>query len=267
MSNWSGQAVKIPRNIFAQAKDTPELKRPGIYLLLGQDIENPDDKLVYIGEANILTERIVQHLRGNDKSFVETIICFSSKDENLTVSHTKYLEQKIIAHIGASSEYRLINRKEGSFINLPRMVQDEMDTYFDYMKIVLPTLGYTVLHDLRLIRSDVKNFDELFYLEIGKIKATAKLTSNGFEIQPGSMLNTKITPSLSGSYHNLRNTLIEKGIVALKDNRLEFLLEYEFSSSSTAAAVIAGYSINGRVAWKNSSGKTLKQIEEEQMSI
>jgi len=34
-----------------------------------------------------------------------------------------------------------------------------------------------------------------------------------------------------------------------------------FSSSSAAAAVIVGYSVNGRRTWKNEDGKTISQIE------
>lgn len=267
MSNWTGQAIKIPRNLFAGTKDIPELARPGIYFLFGQDEENPDDKIVYIGEANKLAERITQHLRDGDKSFAETIICFSSKDENLTVSHTKYLEQKTISQISKSGEYRMKNRKEGNSVNLPRMVQDEMDTYFDNMKIILPTLGYSVLHlgfNGSLISKNSKN--ELLQLEISEFKAKAKLTSNGLEVQKGSQMNPKETQSLSGSYSNQRKTLVEKEIVVKKDNKLEFTESFEFPSPSTAAAIILGYSINGRTAWKDKYGKTLKEIEEDEIT-
>ena len=120
MSNWTGQAIKLPRNLFADAKDISELNKPGIYFLFGSKDENPEDKLVYIGEANKLIERISQQLRDDDKSFAETIICFCSKDENLTVSHTKYLEQKIISQVSKSTQYSLVNKKEGNSINLPQ---------------------------------------------------------------------------------------------------------------------------------------------------
>jgi len=266
MSNWTGQAIKIPRNLFPSAKDYNELKRPGIYFLIGQDEVNPDDKLVYVGEANNLSERIVQHLRDNDKSFAEIIICLSSKDENLTVSHTKYLEQKTISKLGSSNEFRLINRKEGSMINLPRMVQDEMDTYFDNMKVLLPTLGYNLLHIETKIKDEDLTSQENLKLEIGGFKATAKLTSNGIEVIKGSEMNIKETPSLSGSYSNLRKTLQDKKIVEVKNGKLFFADNYEFPSSSTAAAIILGYSINGRTAWKNSFGKTLKEIEEQKIN-
>ncbi len=262
MSNWTGQVIKIPRNLFADNKDIDELKRPGIYFLLGQDTENPDDKMVYVGEANNLSERIIQHLRDSEKTFAETIICFSSKDENLTVSHTKYLEMKTIKHISKSSEFRLTNKKVGAAINLPKMVQDEMDDYFDNMKVILPTLGYSVLHQTK----ESTKKAEIFQLEVSEFKATGVLTSNGIDVQKGSEMNKKETNSLSGSYSNLRKTLREKGIVEEQNGKMVFIQNYEFSSSSTAAAIILGYSVNGRVTWKDKFGKTLKEYEEEKIS-
>lgn len=262
MSNWTGQAIKIPRNLFADNKGISELLRPGIYFLLGQNTDNPDDKMVYIGEANNLSERIIQHLRDSDKAFAETIICFSSKDENLTVSHTKYLELKIIRHISSSSEFRLTNKKDGNSINLPKMVQDEMDDYFDNMKVILPTLGYSVLHQSKVTSKKA----EVFYLEVSGYKAIGVLTSNGIEVQKGSEMKKEETPSLSGSYSNLRKTIQEKRIVENKFGKLVFIENYEFTSPSTAAAIILGYSVNGRVTWKDKVGKTLKEFEEERIN-
>ena len=268
MSNWSGQAIKIPRNLFAESKGLIELQRPGLYFLIGQDVDNPDDKIVYVGEANHLAERIAQHLRDVDKSFAETIVCFCSKDENLTVSHTKYLEQRTILHLSKSSEYRLLNKKEGSLINLPKMVQDEMDTYFDNMRVLLPTLGYSILHLDNKVKSGSGSIQaDTYYLEIGGFKAIANLTSNGIEVEKGSQMKIDETPSISGSYSNLRKTLREKGIVSQNDGKLIFTQNYEFPSPSTAAAIILGYSINGRTAWKNKKGKTLKELEEEQINV
>jgi len=267
MSNWSGQAIKIPRNLFAGSKSLHELQRPGLYLLLGQNVENPDDKLVYVGEVNNLFERVTQQLRDNDKSFAETIVCFCSKDENLTVSHTKYLEQKTISYLSRSSEYRITNRKDGSLINLPRMVQDEMDTFFDNMRIILPTLGYSILHiDNTVALGRANSQTNTFYLDIGGYKAIGKLTSNGIEVEKGSEMKLEETPSISGSYSNLRRTLIEKGIAINQNEKYVFTENYEFSSPSTAAAIILGYSVNGRTAWRNKAGKTIKELEEEQIN-
>lgn len=264
LSNWSGQAIKIPRNLFSEAKTMPELQRPGLYLLFGQDIENPEDKKVYIGEANILFDRISQHLRDADKAFAETIICFSSKDEILTVSHTKYLEQKVIGHALNNNDYTVINRKEGNRINLSRMVQDEMDAYYENMQIILPTLGYPLLHH-SISKGHGNNSirDQNYFLNISKIKAEASLTSNGIQVLVGSKMSLNIQPSLSPSYTALRNSLIEKGILSQQAGEYVFIQAYEFKSPSTAASALLGYSINGRTAWKNKQGKSLKEVEEE----
>jgi hypothetical protein len=266
MSNWSGQAIKVPRNLFAEAKSMQELQRPGLYLLLGANIDNPEDKMVYVGEANNLAQRISQHLSDTDKAFAETIVCFCSKDENLTVSHTKYLEQKTISYISRSAEFTMTNRKEGSVINLPRMVADEMETYFDNMRVILPTLGFAILHQSDKLVGEYQKADT-FFLSMANLKAQAVLTSNGIKVMPGSDMKKEETPALAGTYSNLRKTLQEKGIVVLENDKLVFKEEYEFSSPSTAAATLLGYSVNGRVTWKNKIGKTLKELEEEKIAF
>ncbi|WP_312791677.1 DUF4357 domain-containing protein [Sphingobacterium sp.] len=142
------------------------------------------------------------------------------------------------------------------------MVRDEMDTYFDNMQIVLPTLGYSVLtHNDRLDKKSHLPSVE-YSLSMSGVTAKAVLTSNGIEVLKGSEMSKKQYKALSGTYGNLRSTLIEKGIVILKDGKNIFNENYEFSSPSTAGAVIVGYSVNGRTAWKDKNGVTIKENEE-----
>ena len=47
------------------------------------------------------------------------------------------------------------------------------------------------------------------------------------------------------------------------DDSYRFTQDYSFSSPSTAAAVAMGRSANGRIEWKDKSGKALKAIQEE----
>ena len=57
-----------------------------------------------------------------------------------------------------------------------------------------------------------------------------------------------------------RQALIDKGII---DEALVFQQDYLFSSPSLSAGIVVGYSINGRIAWKNKKGVTLKELESE----
>lgn len=267
VSNWTGQAIKIPRNAFFDTKEFQELNRPGVYYLIGNNSENPDETLIYIGEANHLYDRIIAHMRDDSKSFFELIIAFSSKDDNMTVSHTKYLEAKILAEVFEKSGYKLINKKDGNRISLPQMVKDEMDTYFDSMKILLPTLGIDLFKPVVKEQNQcLTGKEEKLVLEVGGIKAHATLITNGLLVLQGSLMKPTVTPALAPTYLKIRNDLIEKGYVKQHTKGLEFLQDYEFTSPSQAGAVILGYSVNGRVFWKNSRGKTLKEIEEEKLN-
>jgi len=266
VSNWTGQAIRIPRNDFFDSKELPELNRPGVYFLIGPNTEKPEETFIYIGEANHLFERIAYHMRDADKSFCELIIAFSSKDDNMTVSHTKYLETKILEVIFEKSGFTIINKKDGNRISLPAMVRDEMDTYLDNMKILLPTMGFDLFKPVLKERSQsLTQQDEKLFLESKEINAQAKLTSNGILVLQGSLMKGAAVESLAALYASIRKDLTEKGYVKSTAKGLEFLQDYEFSSPSQAAAVILGYSINGRTAWKNKSGKTLKTLEEEKI--
>jgi hypothetical protein len=60
LSNWTGKAYKIPRIIVKDCTDRPDLNNPGVYLLFGKDETGKD--LIYIGEAESVYRRLIQHL-------------------------------------------------------------------------------------------------------------------------------------------------------------------------------------------------------------
>jgi len=268
VSNWTGQAVKIPRNAFFETKEFPELNRPGIYYLIGSNDEKPEETLIYIGEANHLFDRITYHMKDADKSFFELIIAFSSKDDNMTVSHTKYLEAKILEEIFEKSGYKVVNKKDGNSVSLPQMVRDEMDTYFDNMKILLPTMGFDLFKPaLKEQIQSLTEQGEKVFLAVGDIKAQAKLAPSGLLVLRGSSMKAAAAPALAATYLKIRNDLIEKGYVRSTAKDLEFIQDYEFSSPSQAGSVILGYSVNGRIFWKDKDGLTLKDIEDVKAKI
>ena len=60
---------------------------------------------------------------------------------------------------------------------------------------------------------------------------------------------------------NAREQLLKDGVLVHAEGHLVFTKNHEFSSPSAAAAVVHGGTANGRTAWKDVSGKTLKQLE------
>lgn len=76
-----------------------------------------------------------------------------------------------------------------------------------------------------------------------------------FVVKKGSRIAPEITEGLPQGYINLRNNLISTGIISGNI----FISDYQFDSSSAAAAVVLGRSANGRKEWTKLDGRSIVQ--------
>jgi len=88
------QAIAFRRNKLGEVRKTfPEIERPGVYILIGEDENEPDRQLAYIGESEAIGDRLATHnsnKAGRDsKEFWTDTVVLISKDENLTKSHAR----------------------------------------------------------------------------------------------------------------------------------------------------------------------------------
>jgi len=84
------QAIAFRRNKLGEVRKTfPEIERPGVYILIGEDENEPDRQLAYIGESEAIGDRLATHnsnKAGRDvKEFWTDTVVLISKDENLTI--------------------------------------------------------------------------------------------------------------------------------------------------------------------------------------
>src|SRR5687767_11665869 len=86
--NWTGQAIAAPRVRVPELATWSEAKRPGVYFLFGI-AEDSGKPLAYIGEGENVYDRLQNHL--GSKDYWNEVLLFSSKDENLTKAHVRYL--------------------------------------------------------------------------------------------------------------------------------------------------------------------------------
>ena len=135
-----------------------------------------------------------------------------------------------------------------------------MEEFIDNVKILINTLGYKVLDPL-IQRDDtvaVIEEEELF-ISIGSTSAKGRVTSEGFVVLKGSVVNEKTAvKSLSPNMKRMREKLFA-------EKKVEYLTTVEdilFSSSSAAADFILGYSASGPRTWKTKDGRTLKDLED-----
>ncbi len=260
LSSWTGQCIKIPRNLLDRAQSRAEVNCMGIYLLFGISEDNPDERIVYVGEADNVYRRLIQHTNDEDKLFWNEAIVFTSKDNFLTKGHVKYLEHELIVMAKKNSVYTVNNKNSATKSALPEMVVCDVEAYLDNIKIILPALGYDLLTEAyHRNKEDTK----IYYFEQSGVNAKGISTNTGFTVLKGSEVSSTVKDSLSIGYKNRRDILFDKKIIKPVNGKLVFTKDYDFSSPSTAAALIVGYAINGRQYWKDANGKSLKDNEEE----
>lgn len=282
--NWTGQAIACPRTRFPELRGWAEAKRPGIYFLFGQDDESGQDS-VYIGEAEVVFDRLCSHI--SSKDFWTELVAFTSKDDNLTKAHVRYLESRLVVLANNAGRYAIENSASPQLPSLPRADRDAMEEFIGGIQTLLGVLGHRVLEPLieralapttfkpesspqpatqtefepatNLTVSTTQS--QIFQLRASNLVATAVRTDEGLVVLANSEAAPVVLNSLSVGYRELRERLISLGVLVESGSKLKFAKDQLFRSPSQAAAVIVGYSINGRDNWKTPNGVSFTDFE------
>ena len=268
LSNWNGKAIKIPRIEVAACK-REDITQAGVYFLFCK--EDDDSNSVYIGEAENVKERLMQHLRDynseKEKYYWSTAIIFIGRDLNKAL--IRYLENRFVEIARELKRYLVLTKNTYRNTVMKESQIAAMEEFIENVKVLLGALGFKVLEPLdkpdksKNDRSDKEQNKELkLHLErtikdVGKIEADGIRTSEGFVVLQGSHVSPIDDDTISTSLKEQRKKAnIESGI--LKEDIL-------FSSPSYAAMFVIGKSANGLTSWKTSDGRSLKDIESSEM--
>lgn len=260
ISNWSGKAIAAPRSDLDHFLVRAELAKPGVYFLLGTDSQD-GEPLAYIGEAEVVAERIKQH---RSKDYWNSVITFVSKDENLTKAHIRYLEGRLIGLAQSIGRYKVANAN-GSGAHLPESDQQDMEVFLERIAQLLPVLGSELLTAIAPLAKDTSPA-QILYCSMKGAQAQGLRSPNGFVVLKGSTAVEKERDStkLQGPWIlTLRDKLRKEGVLVHENGFLSFARDVEFASPSAAAAVIYGGTAPGPVAWKDANGRTLKELDDE----
>jgi hypothetical protein len=266
LSNWTGKAYRIPRGKVKDCSDREDLRSTTVYLLFGKPETSTDKAKVYIGEAENAYTRLVTHV--SEKEFWNEAVVFISKDENLNKAHIKYLEARLFEIANVASRYEVKNNNIPTKSSISESDKAEMEEFIEYIKILINTLGFKVFEPLIKQELVSNNNDEQLYINATRgASAKGKRTSDGFVVFRSSEIATDTVQSYRDKGLNkLRDELIENAIIVKIEDKLVFKSDYLFSSPSAAAMVIMGRSANGLQEWKDSSGKSLRDIEKQEIS-
>jgi hypothetical protein len=140
ISNWTGKAVAAPRTELDELLAREELDKVGIYILTGSD-PTTNAPRAYIGEAEVIRERLKQH---KSKEFWVSAIVIVSKDENLTKAHVRYLESRLLAEAAKVNRFKLEQNQAGGS-RLPESDREDMEVFLSRIRQLLPVLCSDIL--------------------------------------------------------------------------------------------------------------------------
>lgn len=259
-SNWIGKAVVFPRSLLPSIKKRDEFGQTGVYLLLGPREDGEGEKL-YIGEGDPVRERLESHY--GKKDFWTKAVFFVAGPGQLNKAHVQLLESRLIQLAKAARRMTLDNTNQPTEPTLSEADRADMQVFLDNILGMLPVLGIHAFEQASFVAAVKKNA-QLTCKGKG-VFASGYESTQGFVVKAGSGAVGEETSSMReygrGAYE-LRRELIGNGVLQVDNGNYRFAQDYAFNSPSTAAAVVLGRSGNGRIEWKDSQGRTLKELQE-----
>ncbi|WP_447555425.1 GIY-YIG nuclease family protein [Vreelandella sp. EE22] len=261
-SNWTGRAVVANRSQLEGALKRSEMTQPGVYVLTGQTDDGAAK--LYIGEADALGERIKQHVTG--KEFWTRAIAFTSTNEGLNKASVRYLEARLLGLAKTANQWAVDNTAYPSPPPLNEADSADAEWFLAEMLVIFPLLGIDAFESASS-QTDVSSAEPVgppltLHLNERGANGSGREVTGGFVVLKGSLARAEETVSIHEYMREQRQLLKDRGVLSPQKDKLVFTQDFRFSSPSTAAGVLVGGASNGRIAWKDASGKTLKVIQE-----
>lgn len=254
LSNWNGKGIKVPRTEIVQCQ-RDDVCKPGVYFLLCQEDDGTDS--VYIGEAENIKERLVQHIRdyqsGKEKYYWNTAIIFVGHDLNKAL--IRYLESRLVEIAAECARYKLLTKSTCKKPSIKESQTASMEEFIENLKVLINAMGYRILESVPV----AVNTTEYLFCKSESANGKGFISAGGFTVVKGSKVSDHLSNSFESgvkSYFDLRKKLEADRVIV----EGSFVRNYEFSAPSAASSVVLGRSSNGKSDWKTQSGKKLSEL-------
>jgi hypothetical protein len=266
IGNWVGKGFYCSRASLTDIYSRDEFNNPGVYFLKSQPASSSFNERIYIGEAENIGNRIRRHLSDSNRDFYE-LIFFISKDELLTKTQIKYLESRLIQIAIEAKTAEIENGNSPSLPTLHEADISDMEYFLEQIKLVLPLVGFNFLKSTTTQLSTkakllVEKNTMVFKIKNKQYTAKMFVTSDGFIVEKNSQANKKVSESMSDNYKQLRQRLIETGVLIDKGERYVFDSDTIFTSPSAASNIVLGRQSQGPSEWITADNKTYKEFVE-----
>jgi hypothetical protein len=277
VGGWTGKVMVVPRTALVAFLKRPEAQNVAVYVLSGPDPNDAFRSLVYVGESETIGRRLREHDADEAKDFFDRAIIFISKDDNLTRSHVRHLEQLLTARIRDAERTTLMHTNQPGGATLPEMDISDMQIYFDQIEVILPVLGLDILRPVAVVQRPPTPTAATtavtqpataalpeYVFHVGVALARAVENNGEWIVKTNSIARDTETPTMPRGYRALRDQLKADGIlVPSEPQTLRFTRDVPFASPSAAACVVYGASISGPGNWKlEATGQSYAELRE-----
>lgn len=254
VANWNGKIFRIPKRMLraCRGQDCRELDHTGVYILIGGD----EMLRVYIGEAENLYDRLIQHMH---EEFWNECLAITSKDKTINKAHAKYLEHVFHQIAKDAGRCSLMNSCTPTKSSISKADEATMGDFSQIVRNVISVLGYRFLTPIR--NQAEQAFEQFEILPTDKHPerfARSVFTNDGLVVLEDSTCAPEFSKSSTKTLRKKWQELHDSGTV--KNNK--FVKDYLASSPSSAAAMVLGRNANGLTEWKNKNGQSLKEYLE-----
>jgi len=257
LSNWTGMGIKVPKIKIKEYSTRSEFQKPGVYILIGKGENNED--AAYIGEAEIIAERLSNHIANKD--FWNEVIFFGSKDKYLNKASVKYLENRLYDLAIKAGRFN-INQNIPTRSELSEAEQAELEEFLANIKVLTATLGHRIFESLEETVDKKETQKQIFFCRNGAgADSKGSPSTEGFIVYKDSLLMITEQPSLADGIRLERQQMLTEGTLKIEEDFYRLTKDYVFTSSSRAAAATLARSASGPLEWKTMDGVQLKHFE------
>lgn len=232
------------------------IERVGVYVLVGMDNDGSD--LVYIGEAENVLDRLGHHKRNEE--FWNGVYVITN-EKRFDKAHVQYLEKLIIKEAREASRFKVTNDRPGKSTSLTNSKKSDCDNHYESIRVLFKSLNFNLLESNNRkskapekLRFYFKSKDKLYSAEGEYINEVFYVLA-GIKVRRNPTNNKKNSSELK-----FQDRLLSEGVIARIKEDFVFMQDYQFSSPSRAANVVALGSYNGRKVWKTCEGESFESI-------
>ena len=258
-SNWTGQGIVFGRSDLPAALEQ-DLKRPGVYVLIGEDPDGGFDRQIYVGQGEDLGNRLKQHLGADAKEFWTDTIVFVAKDGALNRADILYLESRLVDLAHDAKRARLAN---GTRPPLPAMSAVDLAKADGFLTEMLPIFPLLSLQAFEKPVASASGGLRRYFLSGPGAKGEGEDRLDGFLVFAGATARIAEVASMQPAFSKTRAQLVTNGTLMVDGDVYRLTSDHLFSSPSTAAIGLLARTANGRIEWKDLDGVTLKDRQAE----